>query len=193
LKLRTILALAYSVLWLGFLLLLAVSWPAKAQAGYCAKWSHGIRCSSNYTIDFGPSCRRVRRCLHWVHSDPYRRYDPHHSEVERRHYRSTEIRHYRDDRDEDGPRCRDVRRTVGQQHLTLEGAKREANDAWAALVRFHLGEKFIDLTNARHVTYSCSRSSIKDASVTTLGQTFTRCEIEAQPCRPRRETLDEAR
>ena len=78
--------------------------------------------------------------------------------------------------------CRDTRRVVGDQHLTVDGAKKAANDAWAGAVRFHLGEKFMDLANARHITYTCSRSSIKEGGVTTLGQTLTRCEIEAQPC-----------
>jgi hypothetical protein len=83
--------------------------------------------------------------------------------------------------------CREVRRAVGDQHLTVEGAKKAANDAWAGTVRFHLGEKFMDLANARHIVYTCSRSSIKDGGVTTLGQTLTRCEIEAQPCHPPRQ------
>ena len=83
-----------------------------------------------------------------------------------------------------GGGCRDTRRAVGDQHLTVDGAKKAANDAWAGTVRFHLGEKFMDLSNARHIVYTCSRSSIKEGGVTTLGQTLTRCEIEAQPCHP---------
>ena len=83
--------------------------------------------------------------------------------------------------------CREVRRAVGDQHLTQDGAKKAANDAWAGTVRFHLGEKFMDLANARHVVYTCSRSSIKEGGVTTLGQTLTRCEIEAVPCHPPRQ------
>lgn len=177
-KLRTTLALGLGALWMICFLLLAAFWPAKAHAGYCAKWSHGIRCSSNYTIDFGPSCRRVRRCLHWVNHDHYRRHDPHARDVEIHHYRDA----YSGERD-----CKPMRRTVGQQHLTLDGAKKEANDAWAGLVRFHHGELYIDLSNARRVSYQCSRSSIKEGGVATLGQTFTRCEIQAIPCPPRRE------
>ena len=86
-----------------------------------------------------------------------------------------------------GHSCRDMRRAVGDQHLTVEGAKKAANDAWAGTVRFHLGEKFMDLNNARNIVYTCSRSSIKEGGVTTLGQSLTRCEIEAQPCHPPRE------
>jgi hypothetical protein len=93
---------------------------------------------------------------------------------------------HRDTFDE-APGCRDVRRAVGDQHLTVDGAKKAANEAWAGTVRFHLGEKFMDLANARNIVYTCSRSSIKEGGVTTLGQTLTRCEIEAQPCHPPRQ------
>ena len=85
------------------------------------------------------------------------------------------------------PGCRDVRRAVGDQHLTVDGAKKAANDAWAGTVRFHLGEKYMDLANARNIVYTCSRSSIKEGGVATLGQSLTRCEIEAQPCHPPRQ------
>ncbi len=93
----------------------------------------------------------------------------------------------RRDDDDRGGDCKPVRRIVGDQHLTLDGAKKAANDAWAGAVRFHHGEKYLDLANARRVTYTCSRSSIKEGSVTTLGQTFTRCEVEATPCHPPRD------
>ena len=88
--------------------------------------------------------------------------------------------------DEERGECRDRRRAVGDQHLSEDGAKKAANDAWAGTIRFHLGERFMDLKNARHVVYVCSRSSIKEGgtSVTTAFQQFTRCEIEAQPCAP---------
>ncbi len=71
----------------------------------------------------------------------------------------------------------------------MDGAKKAANDAWAGAVRFHLGERYMDLSNARRITYTCSRSSIKEGgtSVTTLGQQFNRCELEAIPCAARRE------
>ena len=88
---------------------------------------------------------------------------------------------------EEGHNCRDTRRAVGDQHLTVDGAKKAANDFWAGTVRFHLGEKYMDLNNAKHIIYTCSRSSIKEGGVTTLGQSLTRCEIEAQPCHPPRE------
>ena len=110
-----------------------------------------------------------------------------------RHHRHARVYSYvrrDDDYREGGVGCRDTRRAVGDQHLTVDGAKKAANDAWAGMIRFHHGEKFMDLANARHINYTCSRSSIKDAGITTLGQTFTRCEIEAQPCHPPRESAE---
>jgi hypothetical protein len=101
-------------------------------------------------------------------------------------------RRYDDERD-DRQRCHTTRSAVGDQHLTVEGAKKAANDAWAGLIRFHLGESAMDLSNAREVTYVCSRSSIKEGGVTTLGQTLTRCEVTAQPCRPLRLPAGEER
>jgi hypothetical protein len=119
-------------------------------------------------------CYRPRRYAA-THRDATRVYS-----YERREERREEIA-------ETGHTCRDIRRAVGDQHLTVDGAKKAANDSWAGTVRFHLGEKFMDLSNARHIVYTCSRSSIKEGGVTTLGQSLTRCEIEAQPCHPARE------
>jgi hypothetical protein len=104
-----------------------------------------------------------------------------------RHHGTRVYSYVRREGGEEGHGCRDVRRAVGDQHLTVDGAKKAANDSWAGTVRFHLGEKFMDLSNARHIVYTCSRSSIKEGGVTTLGQTLTRCEIEAQPCHPQRQ------
>ena len=118
-----------------------------------------------FYCDYDGDCRRVTRQA-------------------RRHRYGTRVYSYvqRDDDDGDRGVCRDVRRVVGDQHLSVDGAKKAANDAWAGTVRFHLGEKFMDLSNARRVVYTCSRSSIKDGGVTTLGQSLTRCEVEASPC-----------
>ena len=109
--------------------------------------------------------------------------------LERRRYepRVYGYTRYSDDEDDrSGRRCKETRKAVGDQHLTVDGAKKAANDSWSAVVRFHLGEKLMDLNNARHIVYTCSRSSIKEAgtSVTTLGQALQRCEISAQPCEP---------
>lgn len=116
-----------------------------------------------------------------------------HRQQHRRYYREPDpIRYYAppreryDDERDDRQQCKEIRKAVGDQHLSIDGAKREANNAWAATVRFHIGEKFLDLSNARRIEYVCSRSSIKEAgtAVTTLGQAFHRCELSAVPCAP---------
>jgi hypothetical protein len=78
-----------------------------------------------------------------------------------------------------GDRCRDTRRVVGDQGLSVALAQGQADKSWAADVRFHLGERFMDISNAEDVTYECSRSSVGE----TLGQTFTRCQVSAKPCK----------
>jgi hypothetical protein len=108
----------------------------------------------------------------------------------RRYDDPTRVYGYVRRQDEEVSICREIKRVVGDQHLTVEGAKKAANDSWAGSIRFHLGEKFMDLSNARHIIYTCSRSSIKEGGVATLGQTLTRCEVEAQPCSAPRNVED---
>lgn len=113
----------------------------------------------------------------------------------RQHYAPRVYGYTRRDDDEDdrghrGHCPHPLLRVVGNQHLTVDGAKKAADEAWAGDVRFRHGEIYMDLNNARTVVYTCSRSSIKEGGVTTLGQTLTRCEIQATPCRaPRSKPL----
>lgn len=115
----------------------------------------------------------VKHIYHNHRRDDHRRDDHYHNN------------HRHDDRDRS---CKQAYKVVGNQHLTVDGAKQAADEVWAGTVRFHIGEKFMDLANARSVSYTCSRSSIKEAGISTLGQTLTRCEIEARPCPASRET-----
>jgi hypothetical protein len=82
-----------------------------------------------------------------------------------------------------GDRCRDTRRVVGDQGLSVSAAQGQADKSWAADVRFHLGERYMDIGNAEDVTYECSRSSVGE----TLGQTFHRCQVAAKPCKSPKE------
>lgn len=163
----------------------AMALPAQAQSSDGGYWSRRL---VGYTNDGMPRyvrvycradgyCYRPRRYV--TTTTTYARRDP------TRVY--SYVRRDTDDDDRGGGHCRDIRRAVGDQHLTMDGAKKAANDAWAGAVRFHLGEKYMDLGNAKHIVYTCSRSSIKEGGVTTLGQTLTRCEVEATPCRPQRQ------
>lgn len=125
-----------------------------------------------------------RRHRYYENARRYTRYEP-------RYRDATRVYSYSRRSDEGREVCRESQHVVGDQHLTVEGAKKAANDAWAGTVRFHYGEKFMDLQNARRVNYTCSRSSIKEGSVATLGQTLTRCEVEAIPCHAPRTGDDE--
>jgi len=177
-------ALAALLVMLGIFLM---SSKAKAQDGdrRDSRWATQRFCA-HYSWD--GSCTRYRYERRPFYARPengFRRYrDP--------------VRYYAAPREWDGERddqrrCHATRSAVGDQHLTVDGAKKAANDAWAGLIRFHLGESAMDLSNAREITYVCSRSSIKEGGVTTLGQTLTRCEISAQPCRPLRLPAGEER
>ena len=84
-----------------------------------------------------------------------------------------------DERYRTGSECRDMRRVVGDQHVSIAGAQAEADKAWAQDVRFHLGERYMDVRHAADVDYECTRSSVGQ----TLGQVFHRCLIRAKPCR----------
>ncbi len=132
--------------------------------------------------------RTMRESCEWTGTCWKYRYDRWSGEWQRvrRVYRPRVYSYVRREEDERHGHCRDMRRITGDQHLTLEGAKKAANDAWAGNVRFHYGEKFMDLSNAERIGYTCSRSSIKEGGVTTLGQTLTRCELAARPCAARK-------
>ena len=77
------------------------------------------------------------------------------------------------------PKCLDPVRVVGSQDIREDAAEASAKKAWSEMVRWQHGESFQDFELATGYAKRCSRSSIGEA----LGQYFTRCEIEAQPCR----------
>lgn len=77
------------------------------------------------------------------------------------------------------PKCLESVRVVGSQDIREDAAESSAKKAWSEMVRWQHGESFQDFELATGYSKRCSRSSIGEA----LGQYFTRCEIEAQPCR----------
>ena len=99
--------------------------------------------------------------------------------LERRRYYARVYGYTRREEDDRGERCRDTRRVVGDQGLSVALAQGQADKSWAADVRFHLGERYMDIANAEDIRYECSRSSVGE----TLGQTFHRCQISAKPCK----------
>jgi hypothetical protein len=77
-------------------------------------------------------------------------------------------------------RCAEGRiSATGSQRLSVTAARRSAGRAWQDRVRSKLGEKFMDLENARDVRYECSQSA------RALGMKLRRCELNAVPCEPR--------
>jgi len=71
-------------------------------------------------------------------------------------------------------------RTVGDQAITVEGAKTEAVKAWSQMVRHDHGERAMDFEVAREGSFACVRSSIGSVA----GAVFHRCELIARPCTP---------
>lgn len=118
---------------------------------------------------------------------PSRRYRPEH----------TRQRHIREVQRRDWDGCLELQRDIGDEQPREGEAKYAASHRWAARVRFHYGEKFTDLNNARDVRYTCIRSSVyerpdSDDDDEGKGRTslrpLYRCEVAARPCRaPSRE------
>jgi len=135
---------------------------------------------------YKPRYNAQRRAVRVVVRYVYRNRDRYDDDSRDHRHNSRYDRDSRDNR-HDGGTCEKPYKGVGNQHLTVDGAKQAADEVWAGTIRFHLGEKYMDLANARHIVYTCSRSSIKESSMATLGQTLTRCELEAQPCAATRE------
>ena len=97
-----------------------------------------------------------------------------------------------DDRDRGRGRCLTTHKAIGSERYDKEKAKEDARQQWASLVRFHHGVVFMDLSNARDVVFSCSKSatgeraSEKAAAVLSGGSGLQQCEVEARPCRAER-------
>lgn len=170
----------------------------------CLALCCGSSPSPAFSEDDGAWVQRIVRACDWWGCTRYTQWEQQRQRVRRFYDRSDSTRVYayirRDDEDRQERRaelrrderrgydCRDIKRVVGNQHLTISGAKGEADKAWIQAIRFYHGEVFMDMSHARGITYTCSRSSVGE----TLGQTFTRCEIEARPCKaPRLENVEE--
>lgn len=96
----------------------------------------------------------------------------------------------------DEPRCRDRRTAVGEEKQGRDRAEEEATKKWSSTVRFEIGARYMDLTNAEDITYECVQSSTgerfseKLASATT-GAVLMQCQIRAIPCRAKKEHGDD--
>ena len=179
----------------GIVFLASPSSPSLAQEGVEATWVKRVlrtqciedgTCYRRYYYQ-RRAAERARRAYYaeqrpTYYRERYAHRDRHDHRDRYAERRGPQVRGYTwrdsDERDRSGW-CRDMRRVVGNQHLTVNGAKAEADKAWIQSIRFYYGEVFMSLENAKEVRYTCSRSSVGE----TLGQTFNRCEIEARPCK----------
>jgi len=75
------------------------------------------------------------------------------------------------------PRCLPPIEAVGDQALSENGARDNAEKAWQQEMRFAKGELYADPRNAQGQTYWCVKSSIG-------GGLFYRCRLRAAACAP---------
>lgn len=86
-------------------------------------------------------------------------------------------------RDDDGLRCLAPITVIGDQHVTREGAKREAVKLWRSTVRWRHGERFMDFEAvAKNATFQCTQSSIGNVATNITNTNLDRCELIVAPC-----------
>ena len=83
--------------------------------------------------------------------------------------------------------CRPSVSVVGDEARSKEAAELQARQHFMKTVRFHHGEKFIEIGNARDVFFQCSRSDfpITGGKIGALADAVShswRCSIKATPC-----------
>jgi hypothetical protein len=83
--------------------------------------------------------------------------------------------------------CRLPISVVGDEARSKDAAELQARQHFMKTVRFHLGEKFIELGNARDVFFQCNRSDFPitggkiGAAMDNVSHLW-RCSIRATPC-----------
>lgn len=184
-----------------FITAMAICLATKARAydelahDYWASRSTDRTHCNNYGIDSAcgyKSPNRVRRAQirSWRrHQDDLREYRRIYSEpvhVERRTYKIERHDHgygREDDHDErrdNKRRCEYEIAVVGDQYVSEDGARSEADKQFAQTSRYMFGERFMSKDNARNVSYECGRSSVGSV----VGQVFYRCRMKGTPCSP---------
>lgn len=116
------------------------------------------------------------------------------------YYRQRAWRHYptrtysyeqRDPSYSYGPKCKESLAVVGEERYGNERAREAAAAIWMERVRFLHGVRYLDIKNARHTTYECSRSSTgnraSEKTQEVVGRYLEQCEVRATPCRAERE------
>ena len=83
------------------------------------------------------------------------------------------------ERAQDG-KCYQPLTVVGSQWVGESGAYESAIKAMKERIRWDIGESAMDPAHWKDLKKRCSLSSVGEV----VGQTFTRCELTATPCRP---------
>ena len=83
------------------------------------------------------------------------------------------------ERSQDG-KCYRPLTVVGSQWVGESGAYESAIKAMKERIRWDIGESAMDPAHWKDIKKRCSLSSVGEV----VGQTFSRCELTATPCRP---------
>jgi len=149
--------------------------------------------------------RKYRVQRHHRYHEPRQHYRDSSSDV--RHYRSRDYDdgrgwEYRDPRSERGIDCKSFFvRVVGAAALSDEAATRAAVRSWQSTVAYDMGQKYMELANARDYRFRCDRASSNESPLGKLGElvagdsaTQKRCVVIARPCMmPMQEAKDDER
>lgn len=106
-----------------------------------------------------------------------------------RYYRHRRHRHWHvpgsGERIDHGLFCHARRRVIGEERSSTKSAKRAAENAWMASVRYDHGERYQDINNAKDVRQNCDISSNvrPGLGAKIFNRPFFRCVVEATPCR----------
>lgn len=96
-----------------------------------------------------------------------------------------------------GPRCNTYVSATGEERYGAERAKEAATAAWMERVRYLYGVRYMDTRNARHLEFSCGRSSTgnraSEKTAEVAGRFLEQCELRAQPCKADKEPEDDRR
>ena len=152
-----------------------------------------------------PDVAVARECVSWGERTVQNRYWPYDYRTQtycRRYREDHHSRYYsapreiRLEMEVRGHDCVDPIRSVGIEKYGRERAKESADGQWAETVRARIGGRYMDLKNARRVTYECWQSSTGNRTSEKLTegasrQVLEQCEVTAYPCRAPKSQGDE--
>ena len=159
--------------------------PLGAEQGYTDYGRTTYRPAYKKTCDFWGNCTYSYRRSYNTRSF-YRRHEG--------FYNSHGNRDYYSSNHSDQIHCMAVVVSrVGEEKYGRDRAKDAAQAAWMEEVRNRFGVRFMDLRNAKQITYECGQSSTgnraSEKTADKLGSNvLEQCILEARPCRSKKET-----